>query len=210
MERLVFRTIFAMCCAGLVAAARPDRARAEELGNRGNLVFGAERLFGFYLDKQSSDVGGRSLHNDSTVVGLGWGNSVSMLTTPRLGADYFLTDNFSLGGNLGFVSTSGDAPTSTGVLFGARAGYALRLSHAVAFWPRAGLTYASVSVQGSPDSWNVFALTLDAPFTIAPSEGFAFTAGPVLDLGFTGAQFGPDYTEVLFGLMFGLSGWLSL
>jgi hypothetical protein len=210
MARTTIRIILAAWFAGSISFARPGPARAEELGNPRNLVFSAERLFGFYLDKQSRDVGGVSLHDDSTVIGLGWGNAVSMLTTPRLGVDYFLTENFTVGGNLGFVSRSGDGPSNVGVLLGARAGYALRLSHAVSFWPLAGLTYAEVSTQNTPGSWNVFALTIDAPFTIAPSEGFAFTAGPVLDLGFTGGQNGPDYSEVLFGLMFGLSGWLGV
>jgi hypothetical protein len=188
----------------------PRAARADELGNKQNLVFSAERLFGFYLDDQTVEVGNRSETSHFTVFGIGVGQEVSALTTPRLGVDYFITEHVTIGGNLGIVSLSGTPATTTGVLLGARVGYDLRLGHSVSFWPRGGFTYTSVSVDNEPDSWHVFALTLEAPFMLAPVENFAFSVGPCLDLGFTGSRFGPDYTEVMFGLMFGLSGWVGL
>jgi hypothetical protein len=185
-------------------------ARAEEIGHKGNLVISAERLFGIYIDNQSVDRGAAPDRvDDHTVFGLGWGNASGTLTTPRLGIDYFLTDALTLGGNFGFFSHNIDvgnqSATVTGVLFAARVGYALRLGHAVSFWPRGGLTYTTLS-GGS----NILALTVDAPFTLSPSEGFAILAGPVLDLGLTGKENGANYSEVLFGLMVGLAGWTGL
>jgi hypothetical protein len=187
-------------------------AHAEEIGAKGNLVIGAERLFGVYIDNQTIDRGNApSAKIDHIVFGLGWGSSAeSTLTTPRLGIDYFLGPAFTLGGNFGFVSHNIDAGTNqsntnTGLLLGARAGYALRLGHAISFWPRGGLTF----ITRSGDN-HVVSLSLDAPFTLSPSEGFAILAGPCLELGLIGTQSRADYTEVMFGVMAGLAGWTGL
>ena len=189
----------------------PEATRAEELGTQYNLTFAAERLFGLYIDNQS--VGDNDV--DYSVVALGWNRqaSSSSLSTPRLGVDFFLTDGFTVGGVLGFFSHNQDARgtsnTTTGVLFGARAGYALRLGHAVSFWPRGGFTYATVNSDAGADQ-HLFALTIDAPFTLSPAEHVAILAGPVLELVLTGKQSRIDYDEVLFGLMLGLTGWVGL
>jgi len=200
----------AFCLLGLCAFGFSSAARAEELGAKQNLVISAERLFGIYIDNQSADRGAAaSIDTHHTVFALGWGGaSSSSLSVPRLGIDYFLTSAFTLGGNLGFFSHNidggGQSRTINGLLFGARAGYALRLGHAVSFWPRGGFTYTTST------GANLFALTIDAPFSFAPSEGFAILAGPCLELGLIGKQNGNDYSEVMFGLMVGLAGWTGL
>jgi hypothetical protein len=186
-------------------------ARAEELGAKGNLVISAERLFGIYIDNRSVDRGAApDVEDNHTVFGLGWGDASTTLSIPRVGIDYFLTSAFTLGGNFGFFSHNvdrggGQSNTLTGLLFGARAGYAIRLGHAVSFWPRGGLTFTS-----STGDTHVLALTIDAPFTFAPSEGFAILAGPCLELGIVGKQGGSDASEVMFGVMVGLAGWTGL
>ena len=48
------------------------------------------------------------------------------------------------------------------------------------------------------------------PFAFALTEGFAISVGPTLDLGFAGKRIGADYSELLFGVMIGLSGWTGL
>jgi hypothetical protein len=201
--------VLALCT--LTAAA----ARAEELGEKQNLVFSGERLFGFYVDNQSVDTGATSVHRDHTVFGFGWQNSASSaLSAPRLGIDYFITRSLTLGGNIGLYSHNQDigraSATSTGVLFGARVGYAFRLAHAVSFWPRAGLTYATVSTDGVAGDAHIFSLSIDAPFTFAPSENFAILLGPCLEVGLFGKENGSDYSEVMFGVMIGLAGWVGL
>jgi hypothetical protein len=192
-------------------AVAPSSAQAEELSTRGNLVFSAERLFGVYFDHESVDLPtGRTEKRDQTVIGLGWTAPVNMLTIPRLGIDYFITRNFTLGGNIGLFSSSTNDITSTGLLLAFRAGYALRLGHAVSLWPRGGFSYTSVSVESrSADSYT-FALTLDVPFYFALTEGFALTLGPSLDLGFLAERLDQDANETVFGLMFGLAGWTNL
>jgi hypothetical protein len=202
------RALAPLLCAACVALS--GSASAQELNAPGHLVFGAERLFGFYLDKQNFDFGPVERNVDTTVVGIGWSmnNDGALLTIPRLGIDYFIDEHLTLGGSLGIASVSVDNSDVLGILLAARVGYALRLTHAVSFWPRGGLTFASA---GGDDDVNVFAVTIEGMFTLAPSDGWAFLAGPLLDLGFTGsAGDDGDHTEILFGIMFGLTGWLEV
>jgi hypothetical protein len=185
-------------------------ASAQELQAPGHLVFGAERLFGFYLDKQTSDFGAAKTKLDTTVVGIGWSrnNPSALFSIPRLGVDYFIDEHLTLGGSFGIASVSADNTDVLGILLAGRVGYALRITHAVSFWPRAGLTFASA---GGDADLNVFGITFEGMFTLAPSDGWAFLAGPLLDLGVTGnAGTNGDHTEILFGIMFGLAGWLEV
>jgi hypothetical protein len=202
--------VFALCSA-LWLAADPAHASAEELGSRGNLVFSAERLFGVYFDHESVELvnGGHEKH-DWTTIAIGWAPPNSALTLPRLGIDYFLTKNFTLGGSIGFFSSTLNDNTTTGFLLAFRAGYALRLGHVVSLWPRAGFTYNNYSAESRSSNSYTFALTVDVPFCFALTEGFALTLGPVLDLGFLAERYDRDATETTFGLMFGLAGWTNL
>ena len=193
--------------------AAPVSANAEELTSRGNLVFSAERFFGFYFDHESVDITDRtSQQNDTTSFSLGWSRPAdnNLLMIPRLGIDYFIGRNFTLGGNVGIFSNSINDRSQTAFLLGFRVGYALRLGHVVSLWPRAGLSYSSASVEGSNADYYNFGLTVDAPFAFALTEGFAFTLGPTLDLAFLAQHGDRDATEVAFGIMFGLTGWTNL
>lgn len=188
-----------------------NEAHAEELASRQNLVFSAERMFGFYLDNVTVDISGRdSVTTHHTVLGLGWTNPVTPLSAPRLGIDYFIGSGLTLGGNVGFVSATSAGITSTGVLLGARVGYAVRLGHSVTLWPRGGLTFALLDSEGSAPDVKTFALSFDVPLAIALTEGFAFLLGPTLDLGIVGERGDSDASELLFGLMIGLCGWTGL
>ena len=152
------------------------------------------------------DLGGNTnATSDTTTISLGFASPVTPLMIPRLGIDYFLSRNFTLGGNIGFASTSFENSSTTAFLVGFRVGYALRLGHAVSLWPRGGFTYTTSSGNN-----NLFALTVDAPFTFALTEGFAFSIGPTLDLGFLAERGGRDASEIIFGVMFGLTGWTNL
>lgn len=199
--------ILFLACTALCA-----NASAQELQGGGHLSFGAERLFGFYLDKQHSEFdNGVESDADTTVVGIGWSltNPNALLSIPRIGIDYFIDEHLTVGGSFGLASVSGDQFDALGVLFSGRVGYALRLTHAVSFWPRGGLTIATAD---DNLDLTVFGITLEGMFTLMPSDGWAFTAGPVIDLGFTGSGPGDDvdHSEILFGLMFGITGWLEL
>ena len=191
----------------------PVHAHAEELGSRGNLVFSADRLFGLYFGHESVEVtDNSSVSRDRTLIGLGWSQPVdtTMTTTPRLGIDYFLTRALTLGGGIGFANSNVEDRSATAFVFAARVGYALRLGHSVSLWPRGGFTYTTVSVEDSSLDHYTFALTVEAPFAFALTEGFAFTLGPNLDLGFLAERASRDATETVFGLMVGLAGWTNL
>ena len=193
-----------------LSAVAPRAARAEELPSRHNLVFSAERLFGFYIDNVTVERNGRDDTTHNTLLGLGWSVSPTPLSFPRLGIDYLLNHGLTLGGNIGFVSATTEGATVTGFLVGARIGYAVRLGHSVTLWPRGGVTYAALEPEGTAAGSKTFALAFDVPFAIAPAEGFAFLLGPTLDLGIAGERGGLDASELLFGLMIGLCGWTGL
>jgi hypothetical protein len=197
----------------VLSSSAAERAHAEELGTRQNLVLSAERMFGFYIDNQTiEDAAGRDDTTHRTVFGLGWVGSQNVLplATPRLGIDYFITNGFTLGGNIGFFTHTNEGTTLTGFLLAVRAGYALRLGHSVSLWPRAGLGFTLFDLENTKDDQHLFSMTLEAPFAFALTEGFAITAGPTLDFGFAGDAFGRSYRELLFGVMIGLSGWINL
>jgi hypothetical protein len=187
-------------------------AHAEELASRQNLVFSAERLFGLYINNVTVDEGGRDNTTHHTLLGLGWSAApnVSALTFPRLGIDYFIGSGLTLGGNVGVVSATTEGVTTTGLLLGARVGYAVRLGHSVTLWPRGGLAFALLEPEGAARGLKTFALSFDVPFAFAPTEGFAFLLGPTLDLGIVGERGDNDASELLFGLMIGLCGWTGL
>jgi hypothetical protein len=195
--------------------AVPTRASAEELTSRGNLVFSADRLFGLYFIHESVEVTDNTTAKvDATSIGLGWSIPVgrSYLTMPRIGIDYFLTHGFTLGGGVGIWSGSDDDDdiSLTAFLLAARVGYALRLGHVVSFWPRGGFTYTTLSIEDSTADNYTFALTVEAPFVFAITEGFALTLGPNLDLGFLAERSSRDASATVFGVMAGLSGWTNL
>jgi hypothetical protein len=188
-------------------------AYAQELNTKGNLAFGAERLFGFYLDKQSFEAGNIDFHEDTTGVGIGWTltNRTALLSLPRLGIDYFIDEHLTVGGSFGLASLNVEDRDELGILLAGRVGYALRITHEISFWPRGGLTFATLNVDGDAGDRTVFGLTIEGMFTLAPSDGWAFLAGPLLDLGFIGsAGDDVDHSEILFGIMLGLTGWLEV
>lgn len=201
--------LFAAC----MLFAVPSPACAQELGTKGNFVFNVERLFGFYVDKQSIDVGPVTNHISTTDISLGWNAAPTALTFPRLGLDYFIDEHFTIGGNFGLFTRSRDAGANsddTGILFGVRGGYALRLSHAVSFWPRVGLSYAKVSGgAGLSADAHLVSLGLEGMFSLAPSENWSFLLGPTIDVGIDGAVGNNDMTENCFGIMAGVLGWIG-
>ena len=204
-------SLLAVVALGLAWSAMSQRAHAQELTTEGNLVFGAERLFGFYLDKRNREPANNvDVDFDQTVVGVGWGlvPGAGVLNMPRLGIDYFLNEHLTLGGSFGLASVAIEDADALGVLFAARVGYALRLTHGIAFWPRGGLTFATVN--GDLGDASIFAFTLEGMFSFAPTSGWSFLVGPLLDLGFTGEYNDQDYTDFLFGIMFGLEGHIDL
>jgi hypothetical protein len=169
---------------GVAASTMARPAAAQAFGNQGDITISAERIMGIYF----YDEGGPGV----TAIGLGMSpRSTSPYHLARLGFDYFVIDNLSIGGAIGFgdidvhdqntpVGPRGGG-TDSGAFIYPRVGYALEFNHVFGFWPRGGFTYRNF---GGDEE---FALTLEANFYAAPVEHVAFLFGPLMDLGLAGS-----------------------
>ena len=160
---------------------------------------------------------------------------------PRLTLGAAIAFGFGLGGtneneNLapggGKTSTKTDAPTATAIGLAPRVGYILPLGDIVAFWPRLGFGFYSVSgsreiVTGASTTTirgtdTLFSLDLDPQFVLVPYEHFFIHGGPVVNIPIsgtrseartTGARTDETSTDAsLFnlGLSLGIGGWLNV
>ena len=192
-------TLLSALALGAAAGTMARPAAAQAFGNQGDITFSAERLMGLYFYDE-----GRGWTN----IGLGMApfNSPSFYHVPRLGVDYFVIDNLSIGGSLGFADANlhdngigRPGGTDSGAFINPRVGYALEFNHTFGFWPRGGFTYRNF---GGDEE---FALTLEAMFYAAPVEHFAIILGPLMDLGIAGSGEEAKNFALLSG---GLVGWL--
>lgn len=222
-------------------------AQEGSLPAEGNFVFGAERMFGFHSYKGTIDVtvqGTKATATQSgTQLSLLWGaNSIggdglgaNPDAIPRVAFDYMISDLISLGGSLGYYSTSGeqkteaagqsaseDTPDMNGFAFAPRIGFMIPLTETVGLWPRAGFTYYKYNVSyqtGNGDAEQNATLeqvNLEGMFFLSPVDHFGFLVGPVIDIGVGGsieqkaggASESYDAKWTNFGLAAGLGGYL--
>lgn len=176
-------------------------ARAQELGRSGDFIVNAERLFGAHSARLEVDGTGGFTVRDTSVSFLMSRRSLSILTVPRVGFDYFIARSFSIGGVLAIHSADDEY---SGFLLAPRVGYAIPFNRRFGFWPRGGLTFSS---EGEPDRSH-FAMSAEATFYFMPNATVGFTLGPFADLGITGEyETGGgdrDYNERVFGLALGM------
>jgi hypothetical protein len=199
------------------------------------VAFSAERLFGIYgthVVLENPVPTQPDAEDDYTGVNLLWrgpsGNTMADLdpfNVPRVGFDVFVIQGLSVGGALGYASTSdseegGDgflAESHSSVLFAARVGYAHMFSDRAGIWPRGGFTYHSISwdqgLLGEDTSTNGFALTVEVPFVLSPADHFGILLGPTFDIDLTGTADGDASGERKhkfrsIGLQIGLMGWI--
>jgi hypothetical protein len=177
-ETRMIRRISSVAAAAVVtltAAGAWAQAAPGGFGTQGQLVIGAERLFGFVSTTETTELEQPDGTEKVTLsvsrfslLGLNGpnigaqyvGSSVaSVFSSPRVGIDYFVIDKLSVGGSLVFITESSeeetedpgdptvtiDGPSTTAFVFAPRAGYALMFNDNIGFWPRAGFTYYSVS-----------------------------------------------------------------
>jgi len=137
----------------------------------------------------SSDAG-LSISNTSTS---GRGGSTTRLEL-RPAVDYFVIDNLSVGGFLGLEYSHVPTGHSTSFAIGPRVGYNIPLSRLFSVWPKAGLSFTSVSqtvsatateAETSTNSSNL-AVNLFVPVMLHPAEHFFLGFGPALDADLTG------------------------
>jgi hypothetical protein len=216
----------------LTASIAGAQAQGMGFGQKGEFVFSADRLLpflSFTQNKVSFDNANPNVSVSTTGSGLSllWGNSSAFgvhgpnginfvgggnstfYTTPRVGFDYVVIPNLTIGGDLlVFFSLGGSVSTDTNNVtrsvgspsanvFGIapRVGYVFGMSQLLSIWLRGGFSYyhGGTSVQDAictsnsdSSSLNLFGLDIDPQLVISPAPHFAFTAGPAVDIGFAG------------------------
>ena len=172
---------------------------APEFGAQGQLAISAERLFGVEYAHTSYSGGG---YQSTTLIGFGWEYTQSSFSQPRAGIDYFVVNHLSLGGAIGLYSAAGhNGLNDTGFILAPRIGYAVDLGSVASFWPRIGITYYSHA------DYHNLGITGEANFALFPRANWAFLITPHFDIGpFGGRNNGPDFTELVMGVTFGIMG----
>lgn len=142
------------------------------------------------------------------------GNYTTITLQPAV--DYFIAENFSIGGFIGLDYTSFESGSTTRFGIGPRVGYNLTLSDLVSVWPKVGFSFSttSTSIDGdAEDNPDVtittndnsgIALNLFVPIMFHPAEHFFAGIGPFLDTDLSG-----DDKVTAFGLKLTLGGWLD-
>jgi hypothetical protein len=196
----------------------------EGFGERGQFIVGVDRLFDLFQYTQTSfdafmPQGGDTktvTTNTQTSVGFLWGSTwpstnETFYTIPRLGFDYTIVNNVTLGGELIAYFTLGGssnlehdrgngttvtdhngAPGYTALGFAVRGGYILSLNDNFALWLRGGFsdyvatqkttnTIANITTEQTTGS-KQFALDIDPQFVWTPMRHVGFTAGITADL----------------------------
>jgi hypothetical protein len=195
------------------AATANAQGYAAPFGAQGQVTFAAERLFGFHWVHNSYEEPNNNHHSSSgTSVGIGWNFAQAMqFNQARLGIDFFVAQDISLGGALGFFSANshgdGTGVTVDGFIVSPRVGFNVPLSQSIVFWPKVGLTFLSVGDN------RVFGLSGEANFVFFPRPSWGFIVAPTLDL----APFGSadrnnapsaDLSSYSFGVSAGILGVL--
>ena len=162
-------------------------------GKQPSMSLALERAGGIGYAKASSSEGSSDSSLSLTALGVG-GVTLNPFAVPRVGLDFILASNLTLGGAVGFTRLSGS--TSSGsrsedigsaILYTLtpRIGYRIPLSDKIDFTPRAGLTFAgaSFSPANSKSDSSIFALAIgaDAPFAFRLTDSFNILVGAALD-----------------------------
>lgn len=216
------RTMGCVCVSAFVfsaAALFAAPAGAQVLGNSGDAVFGAERLFG--VRNERFDVDGAANETEATTISIGAAGALLPENVPRLSFDYLAARKFSIGGAIGYSSTSfsdaannplsGGPDTKTFLLVG-RAGFLHMFGRVLGIWPRGGFTYYSTSFDDADMDLSSIDLTIECMFPIVIAPHFGFLTGLSFDQSLNGTWERPggdvDFDARSIALQFGLFGWI--
>jgi len=173
------------------SASAPGPAVGTPEGKVPSFSIALERVGGIGYAKASSNQGDDSL----SLVALGVGGvTPNPFAAPRLGLDFILPSNLTLGGAIGFTrlsasTSSGSKSQDVGSVFlytlTPRIGYRIPLSEKVDLTPRAGLTFAgaSASPSDSKNDASIFAIAVgaDAPVAFRMTDSFNLLVGVGID-----------------------------
>jgi len=208
--------------AGAQGAATPGMHQS------GGFILSAERLFGLSFwsvntqrDAQPGVPGSTPVDtttsgtNISLLFGSNYTSDLGSLlpyTTPRLAFDFLPIESLTIGGSIGFLSSSGEVESSSGVTrdtatitafaLTPRVGYALMLTDGIYFWPRLGVTYFSLTATTNPqqppppappvversDTTNGFAINIEPAFVFSLVSHFGISLTPVADIPLAGSN----------------------
>ena len=151
---------------GSVVGAPPAYTpkKIENIGQRGQFIFGVERVTGLFLDRQKITYTDETTDKEyehtfkATTIGLLGVDSSSPSAMPRFALDYVVASGFTVGGSV-MLSTRGlssdgtcgqqpPAPHTAGsdgytLLGAARVGFAYAFDSTFAIWPRGGFSYST-------------------------------------------------------------------
>ena len=204
MHRIASAGVLALLVASPSAHADPS------LGAPGQLIFSADRLSPLlsYSRLREKDMDGNTVTTSGTSASLLWnGSAQDVYDVPRLGIDFALAPNITIGGNV-FVTipmssrqsvtaqgqtVTQDADKTSAFGLAARAGFVMPLGPSMALWARGGLGYARVGTtiprDNGDDRYNSlsqFALNLEPEFVLSPGPHVGIMIGPVADIPLTG------------------------
>jgi len=210
MRKIAIRSAASLAAIATLFASSSAFARKTPagMGTEGSLTVSADRLFGFMIESTKSEQTVNNVKVESTD-----SNTRISLVNPalgaRLGLDYTVIPNLTIGAavGLGFGSSSSktktngsevstDGPSTMILLVAPRVGYLIDFTDNLGIWPRGGVTYerlsATTKAQGNnPESTftsSQLSATVDVPLVIAPADHFAFTVGPFVDFPLTASS----------------------
>ena len=152
-----------------------------------------ERVGGVGYARAASTEANTDASLSLTALGIG-GVTLNPFAVPRVGVDFILPSNVTLGGAVGFTRLSGSTSSGSksqdvGSVFlyslTPRVGYRIPLSDKIDLTPRGGLTFAgaSGSLGDSKNDASIFAVAIsaDAPLAFRLTDSFNLLAGAAID-----------------------------
>jgi hypothetical protein len=234
-DTTMLRAIVATSTAALVALssrssnAQTSAATGTSFGEQGEFILGVDRLvplIAYQSDSTSQTANGTTMSiSDSrssidflqNPFGAASGAGPSFYNMPRIGLDYVVVPNLTIGGNVivgfslggthqvqttvGSTTTTKDTSEPSYTLLGIspRVGYIFALNELFAFWPRGGFSFYSLktttptldmngnTTSTASQTFDQLALNLEGMFVWTPLPHFGVTGGPILDIPFTGS-----------------------
>jgi hypothetical protein len=178
--------LVAVIAAGLAAnaPARADKPAPLRLGESGQVVVSAAQILPILA--YSHGPSGSLIYGDDL--------DERVYNTPRLILDYVVLRRLTIGTDvlasftLGHAPRAGDNPSVSLLGVAPHLGYILAPNSLVAFWPRVGFTYYSLTekTEGLSSTHQQLALSVIAQLVITPFPHLGVTMGPAMDLPISG------------------------
>ena len=220
----MMRSLAAVGLTACVLLVAPVAHAQKKFGEKGEFIISADRLSTFFSyshwsqDEPPAGANKVTASGDQTSISLLYGSSVDdndvFYTVPRLGFDYVIVPNVTIGGDAIVFFTLGSSrsvetnnnngtathdpqasPSTTVFGIAPRGGYILQMSELFSFWLRGGLSYYTGTsklvlngVTQRSETTNQWALDLDPQFVVTPIPHLGFTAGLAVDIPFGGSH----------------------